>query len=344
MAAPNSRRFYKNDGKSCVRIIRRRGFRGRGRRACARRALRYTGCSSEVGLGGTEAAQQAADELGIPLYVAHRREAFEQQVCAYFADCYRTARTPNPCVVCNPLVKFRALTDYADEIGAPYVATGTTPAPDGTRRGARSSARPRGKKDQTYMMHRLPRRTVARCLFPLGKARVRTKPALRARDIGLSVSEKPDSMDICFIPDGDVQGWLERHGAACPPGNFVDEAGNVLGRHKGLHCYTVGQRKGLGVAAAGRLFVHALRPEDRRGGAVARGRVRKGNQGARRTLHRARIRGKTARSPARCACAFRGAATARWFIRRPAARASCSRTWSARPQGGRARCFMTTIL
>ena len=78
----------------------------------------------EVGLGGTEAAQQAADELGIPLYVAHRREAFEQQVCAYFADCYRTARTPNPCVVCNPLVKFRALTDYADEIGAPYVATG----------------------------------------------------------------------------------------------------------------------------------------------------------------------------------------------------------------------------
>ena len=78
----------------------------------------------EVGLGGEAAAQQTADDLGIPLYIAHRREAFEQQVCAYFADSFRSARTPNPCVVCNPLIKFRALTDYADEIGAPYIATG----------------------------------------------------------------------------------------------------------------------------------------------------------------------------------------------------------------------------
>ena len=215
----------------------------------------------EVGLGGTEAAQQAADELGIPLYVAHRREAFEQQVCAYFADCYRTARTPNPCVVCNPLVKFRALTDYADEIGAPYVATGHYARTGRDAQGRALLLRARAEKDQTYMMHRLPRRTVARCLFPLGESAGKDETRAAARDIGLSVSEKPDSMDICFIPDGDVQGWLERHGAACPPGNFVDEAGNVLGRHKGLHCYTVGQRKGLGVAAAGRLFVHALRPE-----------------------------------------------------------------------------------
>ncbi len=129
-------------------------------------------------MGGTEAAQQAADELGIPLYVAHRREAFEQQVCAYFADCYRTARTPNPCVVCNPLVKFRALTDYADEIGAPYVATGHYARTGRTRRGARLRA-PRGKGSDLYDAPPAAADGRARCLFPLGKARVRTKPALR---------------------------------------------------------------------------------------------------------------------------------------------------------------------
>lgn len=92
----------------------------------------------EVGLGGEDAAQHTADDLGIPLYIAHRREAFEQQVCAYFADSFRSARTPNPCVVCNPLIKFRALTDYADEIGAPYIATGHY-----ARTGRGAAARPR---------------------------------------------------------------------------------------------------------------------------------------------------------------------------------------------------------
>ncbi|MDO4271316.1 MAG: tRNA 2-thiouridine(34) synthase MnmA [Eubacteriales bacterium] len=215
----------------------------------------------EVGLGGVEAAQHTADDLGIPLYVAHRREAFEQQVCAYFADSFRSARTPNPCVVCNPLIKFRALTDYADEIGAPYVATGHYARTGRDAEGRALLLRARADKDQTYMMHRLPRKTVARCIFPLGEAENKAEVRENAREIGLSVSDKPDSMDICFIPDGDVHGWLDRHGAACPPGNFVDETGRVLGRHKGLHCYTVGQRKGLGIAAEGRLFVHALRPE-----------------------------------------------------------------------------------
>ena len=215
----------------------------------------------EVGLGGEDAAQQTADDLGIPLYIAHRREAFEQQVCAYFADSFRSARTPNPCVVCNPLIKFRALTDYADEIGAPYIATGHYARTGRDAAGRALLLRARAPKDQTYMMHRLPRKTVARCVFPLGESAGKDEVRENAREIGLAVADKPDSMDICFIPDGDVPGWLERHGAACPPGNFVDEQGNVLGRHKGIHCYTVGQRKGLGVAAEGRLFVHELRPE-----------------------------------------------------------------------------------
>ena len=215
----------------------------------------------EVGLGGEQAAQRTADELGIPLYIAHRREAFEQRVCAYFADSFRNARTPNPCVVCNPLIKFRALTDYADRIGAPYIATGHYARTGKDAVGRALLLRARAAKDQTYMMNRLPRETVARCVFPLGESAGKDEVRENAREIGLGVADKPDSMDICFIPDGDVHGWLERHGAACPPGNFVDEQGNVLGQHKGIHCYTVGQRKGLGVAAEGRLFVHELRPE-----------------------------------------------------------------------------------
>ena len=215
----------------------------------------------EVGLGGEEAAQHTADDLGIPLYIAHRREAFEQQICGYFADSFRNARTPNPCVMCNPLIKFRALTDYADEIGAAYVATGHYARTGRDAEGRALLRRARAEKDQSYMLYRLPRKTVERCLFPLGEAENKAEVRENAREIGLSVSEKPDSMDVCFIPDGDVQGWLERQGAACPPGNLVDETGKVLGRHKGIHCYTVGQRKGLGVAAEGRLFVHELRPE-----------------------------------------------------------------------------------
>ena len=215
----------------------------------------------EVGLGGEEAAQHTADDLGIPLYIAHRREAFEQQICGYFADSFRNARTPNPCVMCNPLIKFRALTDYADEIGAAYVATGHYARTGHDAEGRALLRRARAEKDQSYMLYRLPRRTVARCVFPLGEAENKAEVRENAREIGLAVSEKPDSMDVCFIPDGDTQGWLECHGAACPPGNFVDETGKVLGRHKGIHCYTVGQRKGLGVAAEGRLFVHELRPE-----------------------------------------------------------------------------------
>ena len=215
----------------------------------------------EVGLGGEAEAQRAADELGIPLSIAHRREAFEREVCAYFADAFRRARTPNPCVVCNPRVKFRALIDYADELGAPYIATGHYARTGRDAQGRALLLRAGAAKDQSYMLCRLPRDWVARCVFPLGESAGKDEVRGDARAIGLSAADKPDSMDVCFIPDGDTQGWLERHGAACPPGNFVDEQGNVLGRHRGIHCYTVGQRKGLGVAASGRLFVHELRPE-----------------------------------------------------------------------------------
>jgi len=215
----------------------------------------------DLGLGGQETAQRTADELGIPLTVLDWQQPFEQTICTYFARAFQQAQTPNPCILCNPLIKFRALTAYADEIGAAHIATGHYARIGWDDQQQALLLRSRSTKDQTYMMYRLSRETLARCIFPLGDAANKDEVRAAAREQGLTAADQPDSMDICFIPDGDLHGWLERHGAACPPGNFVDTEGQVLGQHNGLHCYTVGQRKGLGVASTGRLFVRELRPE-----------------------------------------------------------------------------------
>lgn len=225
------------------------------------RGYEVHGLFLELGLGGTEQAERAAEAIGIPLYIAHEAEALEKNVCAYFAREYQHARTPNPCVMCNPTVKFRAMADYADQIGAKYLATGHYARIGHDREGRALLIRARSEKDQSYMLHRLPRSIIERCIFPLGEAVDKNEVRAKARARELPMSEKKDSMDVCFIPDGNWCGWLEQRGVKLPEGNFVDEEGNVLGRHKGLHHYTVGQRKGLGIAAEGRLFVHALQPE-----------------------------------------------------------------------------------
>ncbi len=215
----------------------------------------------ELGLGGQQQAQQTADALGIPLHIAHRAPALEQHVCQYFASEYQNARTPNPCVVCNRLVKFQTLADYADEIGAKWLATGHYARIGQDAEGRVLLMRAQSEKDQSYMLHRLSREVLSRCIFPLGMMEDKSAVRAQAQALGLPVAQKKDSMDVCFIPDGNWQGWLERHGVRLPEGNFIDENGKILGRHKGLHHYTVGQRKGLGIAAEGRLFVKALRPE-----------------------------------------------------------------------------------
>ncbi len=219
------------------------------------------GLFMETGLGGQDEAQRAADVLGIPLYIDHRGADLERYVCRYFAEEYRCARTPNPCVVCNRKVKFHALAAYADQIGAQFLATGHYARTGRDTQGRPLLLRAHSEKDQSYMLHRLTPEILSRCLFPLGEAADKEQVRALARDRALPVAGKKDSMDVCFIPDGDWQGWLEKRGVCLPPGNFVDEQGHVLGQHKGLHHYTVGQRKGLGVAASGRLFVHALRPQ-----------------------------------------------------------------------------------
>lgn len=212
----------------------------------------------ELGLGGEQDAQRVADSLGIALHIAHQAQALEENVCQYFTREYQAGRTPNPCVMCNPTVKFKTLTAYADEIGAKYVATGHYARTGRDQEGRALLLRARSPKDQTYMLHRLTRDVIERCIFPLGEAENKDAVRVEAREYELPIADKPDSMDICFVPDGDFAAWLERRGAALPAGDFVDLAGNVLGRHQGLHRYTVGQRRGLGIAAEGRLFVHSI--------------------------------------------------------------------------------------
>ena len=215
------------------------------------------GCYLDIGLGGSGAADAAAvaERLDIPLEILPIGEALEREVCAPFAAEYLAGRTPLPCARCNRLVKFPALLALADRRGARYVSTGHYAR---VENGLLKKGRP--ANDQSYMLARLTRDQLQRVIFPLGdyeKAEVRAL----ARDFGIPVADKPDSMEICFIPEGDYGAWLEARGFSTPAGNFVDKSGRVLGQHKGIHRYTLGQGRGLGVPGPHRYFVTQLRPD-----------------------------------------------------------------------------------
>ena len=188
--------------------------------------------------GGAERryAQAAAEQMDIPLHVLDIRAELEERVCAPFAACYRRGETPNPCILCNPAVKFKSLLALADELGAERVATGHYARAEG---GALYKGLP--SNDQSYMLCRLTRAQVSRLILPLGGYEKRQVRAL-AEDFGLPAAHKPDSMEICFIPDKDYVGWLARRGVECPPGDFVFH-GETVGRHEGIQRYTVGQRR-----------------------------------------------------------------------------------------------------
>lgn len=205
---------------------------------------------------GEDDARAVAEELGVPFRVMDISEALEKHVKAPFAADYLSGRTPLPCARCNPLVKFPALLALADEIGAEFVATGHY------ARVERSGGRALLKKglsanDQSYMLARLPQAILQRVIFPLGnydKSMVRAMAA----QFGVPVADKPDSMEICFIPGDDYAAWLEGRGCALPEGDFIAPDGTVLGRHKGIHRYTLGQGRGLGVSGPHRYFVSKL--------------------------------------------------------------------------------------
>ena len=230
-------------------------------------------------LAEEQSAAGVAEKLGIPLYTVDMREAFAENVIARFADEYAHGRTPNPCLLCNRLVKWQALLLCMRKHDADLVATGhyaavtkkhflTAPAgftsecaADSSEQGARSCVtRVASEKDQSYALYNLTQEEIAHTVFPLADL---SKEEVRdlAREAGLLTAEKPDSMEICFIPDNDYAGFLaDRFGIKDCPGNYVDEAGNVLGKHQGIVHYTVGQRKGLGIALGKRIFVKEIRP------------------------------------------------------------------------------------
>jgi tRNA-specific 2-thiouridylase len=214
------------------------------------------------GLSAVDDARRVAEILQIPYYVMNFRADFQKAVIDYFVSEYQRGYTPNPCNACNRYIKWESLLHRAVEIGADYIATGhyarVEKLPNG-RYSIRNSVT--AAKDQTYALYNLTQDQLKRTLMPVGEY---TKDRIReiAGQAGLPVASKGDSQDICFVPDHDYAGFIEREtGRAAVPGNFVDEQGNILGTHRGIIHYTVGQRKGLGISADTPLFVKELRAD-----------------------------------------------------------------------------------
>lgn len=207
-------------------------------------------------------AAAVAERIGIPHKVLNFRKEFKQHVIDYFVDAYTHGQTPNPCVVCNRFVKWEALLNYCDESGADYVATGhyakITRLPNNRYAICNSVS---AAKDQTYALYNLTQEQLQRTLMPIGDY---TKDEIRsiAERLGITVANKPDSMEICFIPDNDYASYITSHSSYRDvPGNFVDTKGNIIGQHRGIIHYTVGQRKGLGLSLGYPVFVAAIRPD-----------------------------------------------------------------------------------
>lgn len=203
-------------------------------------------------------AEATARRLGIPFHALDLAGDFER-IIDYFADEYARGRTPNPCIVCNTDVKFDRLLDYADQQDAEFVATGhyaRVLRSSGQARLARSHNR---GKDQSYVLFGLRRADLPRCLFPLGEIASKSEVRRIAAELGLRVHDKPESQEICFVPDDDYKRLVrERRPETFRPGEVRDSAGNVLGTHEGVASYTIGQRRGLGIAAGTPIYVTKL--------------------------------------------------------------------------------------
>lgn len=207
-------------------------------------------CSAQM----AEDARQVADSFGFPHYTLNLVEEFGRMVVDDFTNEYQRGRTPNPCIRCNQRLKFGTLYKKAVELGAEFIATGhyVRLAKRGDRFAVRRARHL--EKDQSYVMAGLSQRQLAMGLFPLGEM-TKAETRAKARELGLTAAETPESQDICFVPDKDYVGFLQKRVGAMPKGPILDTAGQVLGEHQGLMGYTVGQRKGLGIAADRPLYV-----------------------------------------------------------------------------------------
>lgn len=215
------------------------------------------------GLSAVDDARRVAERLEIPYYVMNFKKEFKENVMDYFMAEYLKGRTPNPCIACNRYVKWEALLQRSLAIGADYIATGhyaRIAKLENGRYAIKNSVT--AAKDQTYALYNLTQEQLSHTLMPVGAY---TKDQIRAiaEDIGLMVAHKKDSQEICFIPDDDYAGFIDREckGKVPPPGNFVTVDGEILGKHKGITHYTIGQRKGLGLALGHPVFVVDIRPE-----------------------------------------------------------------------------------
>lgn len=216
--------------------------------------MRLIDSASETDIGD---AKSVCQRLGMEHYVFDMREEFDREVMRRFSDIYLSGETPNPCVICNKRIKFGALLDRAKALGCDRIATGhyaSARFDSGSGRWLLEKAAD-PSKDQSYFLYTLSQEQLSSILFPVGQL---TKAQARelAESNGFVTSRKRDSQDICFIPDGDYAGFLERYlGRTFAEGNFLDEDGAVIGRHRGAVRYTIGQRKGLGMGFGKPMFV-----------------------------------------------------------------------------------------
>lgn len=225
--------------------------------------LDVAGLYFDVSLGneqGRAAAQRVAEAMEIPFIYKNVHEAFENTVVANFCSEYTCGRTPNPCIMCNPTIKFKLLMEAAIESGADFIATGHyARIIEGNLHIAKNA-----RKDQSYMLYRLTSDVLERLILPLGEADTKEMVRDYARANEMENADKKDSQEICFIPEeeGGYLKFLSQRGIPFLEGNFVDKDHQILGPHKGLVNYTVGQRKGLGITFGKPTFVLSLNPED----------------------------------------------------------------------------------
>ncbi|MEG1557440.1 MAG: tRNA 2-thiouridine(34) synthase MnmA [Oscillospiraceae bacterium] len=203
------------------------------------------------------AAQKSAEELGIELHIFDLRGEFEKNVILPFCETYCFGKTPNPCIICNPLVKFKALCDMADKLGIREVATGHYALVENICGEFIVKKALSLERDQSYMLYRLPQSILSRLVLPLGCLMKQEVRAL-AQSKGLSSGNAPDSQEICFIPDNDYPSFIHSRGMSGKPGSFIYPEGFVVCAHKGVENYTVGQRRGLNVSFGKPVYVSSI--------------------------------------------------------------------------------------
>jgi tRNA-uridine 2-sulfurtransferase len=215
-------------------------------------------------LAAVEDARRVALDLGIPYYVLNFQKPFYDQVVTYFIAEYQAGRTPNPCIACNRYMKFDLLLQKALELEADFIATGhyARIVFDETSRRYLLKKSADDKKDQTYTLYHMTQAQLAHTLFPLGSFQ-KEETREKAASLGLKVADKPDSQEICFIPDDDYKSFLQAEaGQSFQPGPIYDPKGNLLGTHRGIPNYTIGQRKGLGLALGEPVYVTKINVGD----------------------------------------------------------------------------------